>query len=377
MVNTYTPALDGIRAFAVVTVIMFHFGLNEFWGGGQAGVSVFFVLSGFLITTGLLNEHAVTQSIKLSSFYLRRAARILPAFIAVIILTGIGALVVTMFGVDSRVTDLGLFGFSALAAVGQFANLVLAGGSQLSYELVPTWSLNVEEQFYILWSFAAVLLLVWNRARHKLRWLAILALSGAVVSLLWSSHLMLGGDSYHRVAYAIDTQAGMLLIGCFAAIVCRQPVVNEFLVRCWSWLTPLMGLVVLSFLIYPLTYESLYIWGQGVLGLATATLIILLIYGPKNRGPVNWVLLLPVVQWLGKRSYGLYLYHVLLMQWFGGPDNKVTLAISFALTLVLAELSYRWIEQPAVRWAKSKTSRTSLPGSASSEKARSVIVGVS
>jgi peptidoglycan/LPS O-acetylase OafA/YrhL len=391
----YRPALDGIRAFAVAAVVLFHAGVGGI-GGGFLGVDTFFVLSGFLITSLLLAEHARTGSIRLTAFWARRARRLLPALLAMLAAT----VVAGHFLLDSDA--LGLLRTDALAALGYVANwrMIFRGTGYAAATAAPsplqhTWSLGIEEQFYLLWPLIAAGLLALLAARRA-RW-ALLALctGGAVASQVLCAHLY-DPQSISRAYYGTDTRAQALLIGAaLAAILApgtggrelRQhrpsrriapavpgpavpgpavpgPAVPGLAVP--GLAVPGLAVPGLAVLGLAGAAGTLWLWhsttddtallydgGLTVAALATALVIAHVIVCPRSV-LARFLALTPLV-WLGRISYGVYLWHWPLFTYVTADATGLSrwplLAVRLAGTVGVAILSYVVIEQPIRRGA--------------------------
>jgi len=217
-VSGYYPALDGIRAFAVAAVVLFHAGVTGV-SGGFLGVDTFFVLSGFLITSLLLTERLRTGRIGLTAFWMRRVRRLIPGLLVMLAAT----VMTGHYLLDGD--ELGLLRTDALAALGYVANwrMIFRGTGYVAATAIPsplqhTWSLGIEEQFYLLWPVLVAGLLGWLAVR-KARWiLAICCAVGAIASAWLCAHLY-QPDSISRAYYGTDTRAQALLVGAALAAV--------------------------------------------------------------------------------------------------------------------------------------------------------------
>ncbi|MEV6844627.1 acyltransferase [Actinoplanes sp. NPDC051411] len=213
----YSRALDGIRALAVASVVLFHAGVPGL-AGGFLGVDTFFVLSGFLITSLLLTERQTRGRIDLKRFWTRRARRLMPALLAVLLAT----VVVGRFVLDGDA--LGLLRTDAYAALGYVANwrMIFRGtgyvaATATASPLQHTWSLGIEEQFYLLWPLlitAVTAVLAFRRARAAL---VVSCCAGAGLSQLLCAHFF-RPESIGRAYYGTDTRAQALLIGAALAV---------------------------------------------------------------------------------------------------------------------------------------------------------------
>src|SRR3954464_4268744 len=238
---SYLPGLDGLRAFAVIAVLLYHADLS--WiRGGFLGVEVFFVISGYLITTMLLTEWHQQGRINLVGFWLRRARRLLPALYLLLVVTLVFA-IVFLPGEVARLRD------DALAAFAYVTNWYLILGEQSYFETVgrPSllqhlWSLAVEEQFYVLWPVLLTLMLrFWRR-----RVVVIATLGGAIASAVWMAILYRPDVDPSRVYYGTDTRATGLMIGAALAFVW---VPSQFQRRPGQEATPLAAIGMLPLLL--------------------------------------------------------------------------------------------------------------------------------
>jgi peptidoglycan/LPS O-acetylase OafA/YrhL len=345
----YIGALDGLRAVAVCAVLLYHSGLGWF-PGGYLGVEVFFVLSGYLITSLLLGEWRETGSIDLRSFWFRRARRLLPELFVVLIVTLAYALVFLHDEVAQLRAD-------ALAAAVYITNWRLIFTHQSYFQslgrpslLQHLWSLAVEEQFYLAWPplFALVL-----RLRRPRLMLAV-ALGGAVASALLMAWLYTPTLDSSREYYGTDTRAAGVLIGAALAFVwapwrgavaagrARMRAIEG------AGLAALLGLA-LAFLRFDELNPWLYRGGFAAVSLMTALFIAAAVH-PQSV-TLGRLLGNAPMRWIGTRSYGIYLWHwPVFMVTRPGTDialnDVVDLALRVAITFVLAELSYRFVAQP-------------------------------
>lgn len=342
--------LDGIRALAVTTVIVFHL-LPGTLVGGYLGVDVFFVVSGFLITTLLLREHATTGRVSLRGFWARRARRLLPALVLLLLVCCTAALAI---GGDVLV---GL-GLQVLGAATFSSNwLFIAAGSSYFDETVPEvfrnlWSLAVEEQFYLVWPLLLVAVLL-----RMPRWAKLLVIAGiAAASAGWMA-LAYSPVDPTRVYYGTDTHAFGLAIGAFLAVLTiGRPLAG----RAARWtLAPVGFLAVAALLalavLMPGELAETYRGGLAIVAVLSALAIAALLV---PGSPVARVLDLAPIRWVGVRSYGLYLWHWPVLVLLGSalptwPREGFAAwglaALALALTVIAAALSYRFVEQPIRR----------------------------
>lgn len=360
------PGLDGLRAIAVLLVIVYHFWPTVL-PGGMIGVDIFFVISGFLITSLLLREGALNGRIALGSFWVRRARRLLPAIALMILVLGPVSLIV---GGDIQVN----LGRQLLGAATFSSNWIsiFAGNdyfAQTSPELFTNfWSLAVEEQFYVLWPLLIVasgLLL----GRHWRHFSAVMVL-GILASLGAAAFLLMNGTPISRIYYGTDTHLYGLLLGALLAFA-----------RPWS-LYPPMGKKALYRVAQP--FGLVAFTRVMVSWLSLFALIPYAILVPESApGAIPWglfgasLLALGVIQgmlpdmlagasealrrllnfaplrWVGERSYGLYLWHwplAVVMHYVLGADRSPLVNVGVLVaTFAIAEMSYRWVETPIRR----------------------------
>lgn len=346
----YQPALDGLRAIAVLMVLAFHAGLP--WAvGGFLGVDVFFVLSGFLITRLLLEERDGTGRIAILRFYGRRALRLFPALFALLLVAGASALL----WLETPQRDWVLRDLWTTAAYQINWWRVFAPREALALSpLDHTWSLAIEEQFYLLWPISLAALARLGGPRAVALGAAAGALGSALLrALLWES----GGIT--RTYFGLDTHADGLLVGAaFAAVTLstlparapRRAALRAIGPAGQRAIGPAALLLVLgSAGFVQLEAGALHRAGY----VAFALLVVLVIADVLEGGLLARVLAAPPLVWIGRVSYGLYLWHwpVWWTLRFAAPSlgAGVTLAIYVATSFALAALSHRLIERPALR----------------------------
>lgn len=344
----YLPGLDGLRALAVLAVLAYH--ADVVWlPGGFLGVEIFFVVSGYLITSLLLAEYRTRDKVSLKNFWMRRARRLLPALFAMIIATLVYMVLVLPDEVASIRGDV-------IAAFTYITNWYLIAAQKSYFETIgrPSvlqhlWSLAVEEQFYLAWPIIFVLVLT----RLKSRGAMLLLMLGATASALWMGILYHPDADPSRVYYGTDTRAAGLLIGAALAFVWTPQA--DGAKRHWRhWLLDAVGFAAIGGLIFACLFMDefnpfLYQGGLVLVSAATA-LVIAAVVHPKSP-LLAPVLGLGILQWIGLRSYSLYLWHYPLFM-ITRPQLDTTLEgaplllFRFGITFVLAELSYRVVESP-------------------------------
>ena len=345
---THQPALDGLRGLAVAGVLLFHGGHLT---GGFLGVDAFFVLSGFLITTLLLAEAHDRGGIALRAFWARRARRLLPALACVLVAVAIYAVWL------AKPDELSTIRGDALATIGYFANwrAIFTSRDYWSIFRTPspldhTWSLAIEEQFYLVWPLVvAVLVRAWSRRAATIAVL-LTAVACAFASLAWTLYIYDPSDP-SRVYYGTDTRIASILIGAALAawfalrgpartrqtrVALEAAAIGAVVLLTCAW-TRLSG-----------SSNTLYRGGLFVCALATALVIAAAVH--PRRGPVSKVLSFRPVCALGLISYGVYLWHwpiyVVLDESRVHLSGWPLLFVQIAVTLAVSIVSYRVIEQP-------------------------------
>lgn len=336
----HRKSLDGVRGLAIVFVLLSHVPSLPL-GGGFIGVDLFFVLSGFLITTLLLEERRETGGIRLGAFYARRALRLLPALVAMLlVVVGLSA-----WKDDPAVAAGTRTG--ALMTLLYSANWFMAYKAYPCAELQPTWSLSVEEQFYLVWPLLLLGLLKAGAAR---RTLAAVAAGGLLASAGWRALLWTWTGSFPRVYYGADTHADGLLAGALAGILISggglpsTPAATRALNG--SGHVTLGLLLPFLFLGWP---ADPYVIQGGMLllnlGMASMVACLMRSPGPLLSGLFEFG---PLV-WLGRISYGLYVWHMVtfsLGRWLPGPEWAGAWPVVLAVTTGAAALSWVALERP-------------------------------
>lgn len=320
----YRPALDGVRAVAVAAVVAYH-AFPDALPGGFAGVDVFLVLSGFLITTLLLEEHDRCGRVSFASFYRRRARRLFPALAAMLA----GCVVIAALGLVA------MDGRSIVATGSYLTNLIFAFGWHVPVAFGHTWSLALEEQFYLFWP-----LVLTGAARRGCG--IVLALTGGLIlaSFATATALSHSGAGWERLYFGPDTRSFGLFVGCLLAELRHFDIINTWrptsrLVTA-SWAT--LAVVLLG---VHTTTPAAYTGGLAAVCLASAVLVMGHLDGNVLAHP------LPVL--IGRRSYALYLWHPLVFAVLAAPGRPGRILIAVAVTMILAEASARWVERPFTR----------------------------
>lgn len=366
---SYVPGLDGLRAIAVAAVLLYHGGV--FWAtGGFLGVEAFFVLSGFLITSLLLSEWLRDSTIKLRAFWVRRARCLLPALVCVVAAVGVYQ---KLAGFSHAVPGLWGDGVATLLYFGNWHEILNSGNyfvqSGPISPLQHTWSLAIEEQFYLVWPLLllGVLLLGGRRSggaltsrRRLLGGLAIASLLCAVASATEMALLFDPANS-GRVYYGTDTRAQALLVGAslaFATAYFRESsyprlelLTSRFGGRIVNVLG-VLGLAVLLVSIYRATGESTILYHYGLFGIDLAVVAIIGA-AVTSTTLIARLLSLAPLRALGIISYGVYLWHFPVFLWLTPSATSASeyglLVLRLTTVLAVATVSYFVVEQPIRR----------------------------
>jgi peptidoglycan/LPS O-acetylase OafA/YrhL len=354
--------IDGLRTFAVMLVIVYHFE-PAVLPGGSIGVDIFYTISGFVITRLLIAEYARTGDIGLRQFYKRRWLRLGPALLLVCALTA-----VLMFAPVQSFKN----GWSAaLLAAASLVNIVRAAQpgayTGVTAPLGHTWSLGVEEQFYLLWP--PVLLAMLRRLNSS----KVLVGAGvlALLPVFWRFHLW-SDTAAHRIYNGPDTRADQLLAGAVLAILLARlhenspwrDVMRTWAARLWLPAAAVLGLVAWY---VPVTGNSAWnepVYTVGFLVIALLTVVLLTSVELLPRAPLSRFLSVVPLAWVGRNlSYGLYLWHYPLMHLLSDLGVKRMLFPSTMLaTVIMALASYFLVEEPCRRLKYRK--RAPVPASA-------------
>jgi peptidoglycan/LPS O-acetylase OafA/YrhL len=373
---SYLPGLDGMRALAVIAVMVYH--ANADWlPGGYLGVEIFFVISGYLITLLLIAERERSGKVSLGNFWLRRARRLLPAL----------GLMLSMVTVYTAVFQPGALGqlrgdvVAGLTYVTNWYQIWVGQGYTSAGDFAPLrhlWSLAVEEQFYLIWPLVMMAILS-RGSRNLLRaaqWLVMLAVAMTVISVVAftpgriaacdvtpEQYWMIGERCISKIdtlyLSSLTRSSGLLLGAAFAmlwrpAAIMRGPLRTKVFAVDTAAILGLVGLGVMFWTVQLVGPDG----GGAVLfrgGLLACAVLTLMVTAAVTHGHslVGKLLGNPVLLWVGTRSYGLYLYHWPIYQAIrkvaGNPLSPAQFAVAMVITAVVTEASYRLVETPMRR----------------------------
>jgi peptidoglycan/LPS O-acetylase OafA/YrhL len=341
----------------VIGVLGFHAGARGF-GGGLLGVDIFFVLSGFLITSLLLDEWSESGTVSFRRFYERRARRLLPGLFLLLLLVAAYA---QWFAETDTLSTLRGDALSTLLYVANW-RFIFSGQSYFVHfgppsPLLHTWSLAVEEQFYVIWPAVALFVM----RRRGRRGLGVTAAIFMVASTVLTAVLLHQGVSVSRLYYGTDTRTQELMAGALLAVIAPAIARNTNTqtntpARSWRWPIRLLGVLGAAFLLWALHSVSgqgnfLYEGGFLLVAVAAAAVVLLVVVEP--RAMLSRVLGWGVLGYIGRISYGLYLYHypifLMIDNQHSGLSGSALLVVRLSVTLAAAVVSYHFIEMPIRR----------------------------
>jgi len=348
--HRYIPGLDGVRALAVLAVIAYHF--NFRWAsGGFLGVDIFFVLSGYLITSTILPLQGEQVTINLRKFWIGRFRRLVPAAYVMIMTTFVW---VMLFQKELLNTLRG----DALSSIFYSSNWWFIY-HKLSYfdsfgspsPLKNLWSLAIEEQFYLLWPIVLIVGLAIFKKHSKF---ANVIFIGAICSAILMAILYQPGSDPSRIYYGTDTRSFELLIGCWLAFVwpmkrlSTKKLTTKHVIELNS-IGMITFLIFIGSIVFVDEYQAFLYRGGMFLFCINAALFIACVCHPASF--LGKVLSWKPLCWIGSRSYGIYLWHYPIIV-LGTPVYEIgnpsywRVALQLVLMIILAELSYRYIEMP-------------------------------
>lgn len=344
----YMPGLDGLRAIAVIAIIIYH--LNPRWlPGGFLGVDTFFVISGYLITSLLLREYHNTQVIDLKNFWIRRFRRLIPA---VFFMTGVVITYVLVFesGIIRTVKEDGIAAFLYMSNWWYIIEDLSYFEASEPRPLMHLWSLAIEEQFYIIWPVVLlILLLKFKNYKH----IMLIIFMMTVVSLIWMMVLTIPYEDNSRVYFGTDTRLQTLLLGVVLAYIwppfrLKKDIGQKIKV----WIDGIGIGALLALIIFFITIDASSYWiYYGGLYLITLVTLLLIASSVHPSTVLPKILGNPLFLWIGTRSYSLYLWHypiiiLINVNFVQGQMPYYIILLQILLTFIFAEVSYKWIETP-------------------------------
>ncbi len=349
----YFPALDGIRGWVALGVLTAHVHLN--WLPGMfVLMELFFVISGFLITRIVWGQVSSGRGVGLLDFWRRRLWRLYPALLCVV---GVSSLVAWgLVGNWKQVSG------DVLPTLLYYSNWTKFYNYHYPGLFAHSWSLAVEEQFYLLWP---VLFFIFHKGRMR-RWQAALVLLSLAFSCMaWRYHLIAQGAPWSRLYYALDTRMDAFVVGGLLALWYPR-------LSAWSQgrgahhLLSLAACAYLALVLWGTPKELAYFYWQQTAAVLTAALLVLLLASPRV-GVFQWLCSLPVSKFLGRRCYSLYLWHwpviwiLLMLRPWPEAEKPWLLALVLPLTVLLSMGSYRWSERPFMRQRRALAQAAQAP----------------
>ena len=375
----YQPSLDGLRALSVAVVLLYHAGFS-WMSGGFFGVEVFFVVSGFLITSLLLEEHDRSDGVILGRFWLRRIRRLFPALYALLLAVAVWAALAGSAAQQSQLRREIPWSIFYVNNWGQ----ILGGVPYFSGEqslLRHLWSLAVEEQWYLIWPLVFVALMRLRLARHIVGWLVVAAAFLTFIYMFWMQSRAptpLGGPpeafvGVNRTNYlylSTITRAGGILLGAGAAFIWRPWRSSDAQDAPVGSVLDMVGAAAVAALgcaavVAQLTAGYVYQWLLPLVSILSLVAVLVSVH-PAAKGFRRVMGWFPLVE-VGKRSYGLYLWSWPIFVIVGATDGAIgSFVVAMLITVVVAEASYRWLETPVRqgvvgRWWKDRATVTYAP----------------
>lgn len=356
--SRYISGFDGIRTLAVIGVILYHLAPYQFQGG-FLGVPIFFVVSGYLITDLLFQEWQQNERIDVIGFYIRRVKRLYPALVTLVLAT---TAYITLFARDLLANIRAVIMTNLLYVynwyqVAHHESYFDKFGTQSPF--THLWSLSIEGQFYLFWPLIIIILLKFVKKKQPIFDTMIIL---AFISALLMAILYRTGQDPSRVYYGTDTRMFSILLGAALAVVWPSTALRKDLPTNLRLLLDVVGggaLMLLCLMFMQMTGESALVYRGGMFFFSVLSMILVAVVAHPGAD-MNRLLTNRLFTWIGKRSYGIYLYQYPVLVFF---ESKINVAdhsflyalIEVALILVLSDLSYRFLELPLQHFDYSKT----------------------
>ena len=336
---SYSPGLDGLRGFAILGVMIFH-ARYPFLEGGFIGVDIFFVLSGFLITYLLVSEFDQYGSVSLRNFYMRRLLRLGPALLALLFAFCLASF---LFLSSQKATSNYIDSLISLAYLSNWARAFSIHPPDL---LGHTWSLSIEEQFYIIWPIILLTMLRLSKNRSQV---VILAAITAISSWIVRVYLLSNGATPERLYNGLDTRADALMVGCTIGVAMSSGLLmknhRETLSKIFIFMAPISVACLLGRWRSPVMYQ----FGFFTIDIMATILVIDVLINPRSL--IRKLLGMRWLVWVGRISYSLYLWHY--------PIYRALFAFKFSslavltwgslATFLVASMSHYFMEKPLLK----------------------------
>lgn len=339
----YIKEIDGLRALAVIMVLAYHLKM-PFAKSGLLGVTVFFVISGYLITGILINEIEESGGVDLKNFWLRRIRRLLPAVLSMAVVMIFVSAVVNRVVFTKGCNDLlsAVFGYNNWWQIFRKVSYFENAGAPSPF--THCWSLAIETQFYLIYP---ILLILLSKARNRGKVFAAVTAVLAMISVVLMGVLYSPDGDPSRVYYGTDTRAFSLLIGALAAIQKEYHIIKVKLRgKLWAVIGSISVLILIGMMMLISSYSSfLYYGGQAIVSVLAAFVVYAV---TVSRSLLNIILGSSILKWIGDRSYSIYLWHYPIIVLMSGGKRAAwwIVILEVVLSVGLAELSYRFIETP-------------------------------
>lgn len=339
----YIKEIDGLRALAVIMVLAYHLKM-PFAKSGLLGVTVFFVISGYLITGILINEIEESGGVDLKNFWLRRIRRLLPAVLSMAVVMIFVSAVVNRVVFTKGCNDLlsAVFGYNNWWQIFRKVSYFENAGAPSPF--THCWSLAIETQFYLIYP---ILLILLSKARNRGKVFAAVTAVLAMISVVLMGVLYSPGGDPSRVYYGTDTRAFSLLIGALAAIQKEYHIIKVKLRgKLWAVIGSISVLILIGMMMLISSYSSfLYYGGQAIVSVLAAFVVYAV---TVSRSLLNIILDSSILKWIGDRSYSIYLWHYPIIVLMSGGKRAAwwIVILEVVLSVGFAELSYRFIETP-------------------------------